>query len=199
VPLVRDIQALEMRPMGPLTSKNVGTSMSPWVITPDALETFVTRSPPRQVPVVSYLDDPDEKTYSVAMNVTLTPKGCSQTTLLGQSNIGSLYWSVRQMIAHIASAGSPLRTGDLMATGTISGSEPSMACCLSESTDGGRRHLSLEGGGTRIYLEDGDFVRMTAVAGSEASGVGFGECVGELLPARPFERTSSYQGSQQGG
>lgn len=176
-----------MRPLGPLNGKNVGTTISPWVVTLEALEPFKMRSPPRQHPVVNYLDDPEEKTYCIDMQVEVSPVGSSKFSVLGRCKVESLYWSPRQMCAHIASAGSPLRTGDIMATGTVSGPEPGTHGCLMEATNGGNAPVALSGGQNRIFLEDGDIVRMTAVAGGESSGVGFGECVGELFPARSFD------------
>lgn len=176
-----------MRPLGPLNGKNVGTSISPWIVTLEALEPFKTRGPPRQHPVAIYLDDPEEKTYSIDMQVDVVPAGGSKASVIGRSKVESLYWSPRQMVAHIVSAGSALRTGDLMATGTVSGPEPGTHGCLMEATEGGKGPIALSDGQRRTFLEDGDVALMTAVAGGESSGVGFGECVGELLPARPFE------------
>lgn len=176
-----------MRPLGPLNSKNVGTTISPWVVTLEALEPFKTRGPPRLQPVVPYLHDPDEKTYDIEMQVEILPLGSSEGTVIGKVKVESLYWSSRQMTAHIVSAGSALRTGDIMATGTVSGPDEGTHGSLMEATKGGKIPVLLSEGEERIFLQDGDVVRMTAVAGGAGSGVGFGECVGELAAAKPFD------------
>jgi fumarylacetoacetase len=171
-----------MRPLGPFNGKNLGTTISPWVVTMDALEPFRVRQQARQVPVVSYLEDPDELLYSVDMTAEIISG--DQTTRICKSNLSSLYWNIRQMAAHIVSAGSGLRTGDILATGTVSGTEPGSHGCLLEATEGGQKPIKLSDGTERNFLNDGDIVRMVAVAGSDESGVGFGDCVGQLLPAR---------------
>lgn len=182
--LARDIQGFEMRPLGPCNGKNLGTTISPWVVTMEALEPFRVRLPPREIPVVSYLEDPEESLYSIDMTVEIISG--AQTTPVCKSNLSSLYWNIRQMAAHIVSAGSGLRTGDVLATGTVSGTEPGSYGCLLEVTEGGKNPIKLSDGTERHFLNDGDVVRMVAVAGGDDSGVGFGDCVGELLPARQF-------------
>jgi fumarylacetoacetase len=106
------------------------------------------------------------------------------STTVTKSNTDVCYWNIRQMVAHVVSAGSGLRTGDLIAIGTISGPERASVACLMEYTEGGKNPLELPGGVKRAYLEDGDVVRITAVAGHGESGVGFGECIGQLLASR---------------
>jgi len=172
-----------MRPLGPLNSKNVITTISPWIITLEALEPFVTRGPVREKEAASYLNDPEEKTYNIDITVDLTPKGASKETVIAKCQLQHMYWSSRQMVAHIVAGGAGLRPGDLLATGTCSGPEESTLGCLMEITQGGIKPVTLNEGVSRLSLEDGDVVRMTAVAGGESSGVGFGECVGTLLPA----------------
>lgn len=182
--LARDIQGFEMSPLGPLNGKNFGTSLSPWIVTLDALEPFRTQSPPREIPVPVYLEDSENVTYSVRVQVEIESAGNS--TVIGSSNVQAMYWTARQMLAHAASAGGALTTGDIMATGTVSGTGEGAHGCLLETTEGGRVPVRLRDGTERGFLEDGDLVRMTGLAGPEGSGVGFGECVGRLLPARPF-------------
>lgn len=169
-------------PLGPLNGKNFGTTVSPWVVTPEALQPFKTTGQKSTLKLPQYLQDPESQTYDIDMQVEIVAG--DQSTVAGRSRLQSLYWSVRQMIAHVASAGSALRTGDIMATGTVTGPEEGEMGCLLEVTEGGKRPLKLQDGSERRFLQDGDVVRMTAVAGRKDSGVGFGECVGRLVPAR---------------
>jgi len=175
-----------MLPLGPALGKSSGTTISPWIVTVDALEPFkVPGVPARVVPIPTHLQDPDERNYSVRMQVEVLTS--SSTTVIGVCDlISSMYWTARQMAAHIASAGSAMRTGDILATGTVSGTGKGESGCLLEVTEGGIEPVSMSDGSTRGFLEDGDVVRMTAFAGDEGSGVGWGECVGRLIPARPF-------------
>ncbi|KAF5006424.1 hypothetical protein FDECE_7184 [Fusarium decemcellulare] len=177
----RDIQGYEMNPLGPFNGKSLGTSISPWVVTPDALESFRTSASPQKGMIASYLNHPKPSTYSITMEVEILSN--SHATKIGTCPVSSLYWTPPQMIAHSVSSGSALRTGDILATGTVSGSEEGSQGCLLETTEGGTRPLTLRDGSKRTYLGDGDVVRITAVAGE---GVGFGDCIGGLTPSRSF-------------
>ncbi|EAQ91825.1 hypothetical protein CHGG_00060 [Chaetomium globosum CBS 148.51] len=181
----RDIQAFEMTPLGPFNGKNFGTSISPWIVTLDALEAFKTEGQKPMVDIPKYLQDPELRTYAIQMQVELLSG--STPTLAGTSWVQSLYWSPRQMVAHAVSAGAALRPGDIMATGTVSGDGEDASGCMLELTEGGAKPFKLKDGTERGYLNNGDVVRMTAVAGSEESGVGFGECIGRLVESRPME------------
>ncbi|KAM0346677.1 hypothetical protein ACHAPU_005390 [Fusarium lateritium] len=177
----RDIQGFEMSPLGPFNGKSLGTSISPWIVTLDALEPFRVKSPPQQTLAASYLEYPNPSTYSITMKVEVLAN--SSATTVGVCPVEALYWTPQQMVAHSVSSGSAMRTGDIMATGTVSGSDETSRGCMLETTEGGTKPVTLSDGSKRGYLEDGDVVRMTASAGSD-SGVGFGECVGQLTPAR---------------
>lgn len=181
----RDIQALEIKPLGPLNGKNFGTTISPWVITKEALAPFATPGPPRKIPVPRHLADPENRTYRIHLQAEIISAG--SPTLIGAADVQGMYWTARQMLAHTASGGAALRTGDLMATGTVSGEGEGSRGCLLEATEGGKVAVRLEGGGERRYLEDGDVVRLSGFAGEKGSGVGFGECVGRLVPSRPLD------------
>lgn len=176
-----------MVPLGPLNGKSLGTTLSPWIVTTDALESFQTRAQAHtgSPSLPPYLEDPDHVAYAVKLQVEILTG--DTPTVVGKSCVSSLYWSIRQMIAHVASTGSALRTGDVMATGTVTGAGTEEYGCLLEVTEGGKRPIQLQDGTERRFLLDGDVVQMTAVAGDESSGVGFGECVGRLVPSRPFE------------
>ncbi|KAI5460934.1 hypothetical protein BGZ63DRAFT_425397 [Mariannaea sp. PMI_226] len=177
----RDIQGFEMMPLGPVNGKNFGTSISPWVVSLEALEPFRITAPITHSAVAAHMIDPTASTYSIILKVEII--STSKCTTTGLSNLNSLFWTVRQMLAHAVSAGAPLRTGDLLATGTISGVQKGTYGCLLEETEGGSMPIQLEDGTSRSFLEDGDAVRITAIAGGEGSGVGFGECTGDVLPA----------------
>jgi len=183
--LARDIQAFEMVPLGPLHGKNFGTTISPWIVTPDALEPFKTSGPVQAATTPTHLRASDTPSYAIDLQVEILSNS-SAATVTCKSKLQTLYWTVPQMIAHLVTGGCGLRTGDIIATGTVSGFEDGAYGCLLETTDGGRKPLLLADGTTRTYLEDGDVVRMTAMAGGEPSGVGFGECLGKILASKPL-------------
>lgn len=195
-PTARDIQAFEMSPLGPFCGKNFSTSISPWIIPLAALRPFTVPAPPRLQPVIPPLDDPESCNFNVTMQVEIIPSSASGSaasaaakpvaTVVGKAPIGVMYWTHRQILAHQASAGCDLRAGDLLGTGTVSGATRETFGCLMEATKGGKEALALEGGEERRYLLDGDVVRMTGLVASakEGEGVGFGECVGQLVAAR---------------
>jgi fumarylacetoacetase len=180
----RDIQALEMPPLGPFNGKSLGTTLSPWIVTLEALQPFRTGRTSNQDKVFSqYMRDSDSPMFDITMQVEVVTE--SSAHLVGKSNVQTLHWSPGQMIAHAVSSGSSIRTGDVIATGTVSGSEKGSFGCLLESTEGGTNPIEFPDGSKRVYLEDNDVVRMTAYAGNLENGVGFGECVGRLIPAHP--------------
>lgn len=143
----------------------------------------MVKSKEKTLPTAEYMADPDNCSYSIQMQVELLTDGVAPT-IIGTSNASSLYWNVRQMVAHAVSSGSPLRTGDILATGTVSEPGRGQRGCLLETTEGGLEPVILTDGTRRKYLEDLDIVRMTAIAGEPSSGVGFGPCLGRVLPSR---------------
>lgn len=178
----RDIQGLEMDPLGPFNGKSFGTTVSPWVVTLDALEPFEVPGVTREIPNCSYLDDKKEKnSYALNLDVTLISAGTATT--LCKSKLEWLYWTFRDMVAHQTINGCSIRPGDMLATGTVSGSTEGSHGCLLESTRGGKQSVQLVGGGSRTFLENQDVVRMTGWAGEVGSPscVGFGDCWGTLI------------------
>ncbi|KAF4339638.1 fumarylacetoacetate hydrolase [Fusarium beomiforme] len=165
----RDIQGFEMFPLGPFN---------------DALEPFRTKAAAQKSISASYLQHPNSSTFSITMKVEVLAN--SSATTLGVCPVEALYWTPQQMVAHSVSSGSALRTGDLLATGTVSGSEETSRGCMLETTEGGSKPVTLSDGSKRGFLEDGDVVKITASVGEEGSGVGFGECIGRLTAARPY-------------
>jgi len=168
-----------MPPLGPLNGKSFATSISPWVITLEALQPFATEGPPRELEVASYLKDPNPKnTYDLHLQADLIIDG--KDTTVCKADLQTMYWSFRDLIAHQTSNGCNLNTGDILGTGTISGSTAESHGCLLELTSGGQDSFQLSNGSSRVYLEDGDQVRISAIA---SDGVGFGECIGSILPS----------------
>jgi fumarylacetoacetase len=175
-----------MSPLGPFNGKNFGTSISPWVVVPEALKPFGVPSPARDQKVADYLDDPDPTSYDIELQAEILAGGSS--TVVCRANLKSMYWNFRHMIAHHVIGGCDLRTGDLIASGTVSGSGELEHGCLLESTWGGTKALQMQDGSTRTYLEDGDVVRFTGKAGvAGSSGVGFGQCVGEVRASESLD------------
>lgn len=180
----RDIQKWEYVPLGPFLAKNFGTSMSPWVVTFDALEPFRVAGPPQEPTPLPYLRSTGDRAYDIRLEVRLQTAKSPEPAVVCRSNFRHLYWNVCQQTAHHTVGGCNLRTGDLLASGTISGPTPDARGCLLELTEGGRAPLTLPSGEARRFLEDGDRVTMTGWCDGAGYRVGFGEVTGKLLPAR---------------
>jgi fumarylacetoacetase len=189
----RDIQRWEMAPLGPFLAKSFATTVSPWVITPDALIPFRIPAMPRAeepTPLPHLHDETDQNQGGLAAQLSVwlqTPAmrtaGEPQTLLL-QSDARHLYWTPAQMIAHHTSNGCDLRAGDLIGTGTISGPTVAESGSLLELTQDGRQPVTLPNGETRRYLQDGDQVTFTGRCSREGfKPIGFGECTAEILAA----------------
>lgn len=192
----RDIQGWEAQPLGPFLAKNFASSVSPWVVTPEALEPFRIAQAPRPAgdpkPLAYLWDEADQArgALDLAVEVRLhTAKG--GPFRLSLSNARHLYWTPGQMVAHHACGGCNLVPGDLFGSGTISSPEEDGFGALLEITHGGRKPISLPDGEERRFLEDGDTVILRARAQRDGFvPIGFGECRGTILPARSA-RTSN--------
>eukprot|EP01039_Chlorochromonas_danica_P011449 gene11449-12803_t len=197
----RDIQAWEYVPLGPFTAKNFATSISPWVVTLDALEPFRCSSSQGALqddPVpLPYLLDKDygRGFYNVDLFVHLLGHGHENQSeaerqealsLISKSNSKYLYWNIKQQVTHHSITGASMRPGDLLGTGTISGPDTSSYGSLLELTWRGAHELELKDGQKRKFLQDGDTVVMTGFAQGEGYRVGFGEVSGKILPAKTF-------------
>jgi fumarylacetoacetase len=183
----RDLQAWEYQPLGPFLAKNFHSTVSPWVVTSAALRPFRMAQPPRpggDPAPLSYLTDALDQqagAYAVTMEVWLSTAAMRAAGIepfrLSRGTMDAMYWTVAQLVAHHTVNGCDLHTGDLLATGTLSGPEPGSQGSLIELTEGGKAPIALRGGETRTFLQDGDEMIMTALA--EAPGrrsIGFGEC-----------------------
>ena len=192
----RDLQMFEMKPLGPFHSKGFATSISSWVVTMEALEAFSTAPKTKQDPPpfehLAWKGDGNDGALDVKLSVTLWRKGKKYE--LATSNLRYLYWTPYQQLAHHASAGCGMRTGDLIGTGTVSGDgrdakgEKTELGCLFEVTEAGTKSRELEGGEVLRFLEDGDEVVLEGWCGEsnskEGMKIGFGECRGRIVPAK---------------
>ncbi len=178
----RDIQAWEYVPLGPFLGKNFGSSMSPWVVTLDALEPFRTASPVQDPPVLPYLQHSGDRHIDIALEAGIaTPDG--RETTICRSNFKHLYWSMAQQLAHHTVNGCNVRCGDVMASGTISGDTPDSYGSLLELTWKGTKPLTLHDGTERKFLQDGDTLVMRGHCVKDGVRIGFGEVTGKVLPA----------------
>lgn len=180
----RDVQAWEAAPLGPFQAKATATSISPWIVTRAALEPFRRPAPPRERPLLPYLREPGPLFYDLALEVGLIPEG-GEETILCRTNAAELYYAAAQQLCHHTSSGCPMRVGDLLGSGTISGPTKDSRGSLLELSWGGKEPLTLKGGETRRFLEDGDEVVLRGHAQGEGFRIGFGECRGRILPAAP--------------
>ncbi|ODV42810.1 fumarylacetoacetase [Cupriavidus sp. UYMMa02A] len=179
----RDIQQWEYVPLGPFNSKGFGTSISPWVVTMEALEPFRRDNPEQSPQPLPYLRQQSKNAYDIALEVALRPHGAASATTICRTNFKAMYWTMAQQLAHHTVSGCNVRVGDLMGSGTISGTTPDSYGSLLELTRNGAEPLKLEDGSSRAFLEDGDEVVMTGFAVGNGYVVGFGDVSGKILPA----------------
>jgi fumarylacetoacetase len=180
----RDIQKWEYVPLGPFLGKNFGTSISPWVVTMDALEPFRTAGPKQDPQPLPYLRSSGECAYDIKLEVLLQTPKMERAARISASNLKYMYWNVCQQLAHHTINGCNLRPGDLLASGTISGPAPDSYGSMLELAWKGTKPIKLPGGETRTFLQDGDRVTMTASCDGPGYRVGFGEVTGRVLPVR---------------
>ncbi|KAL9055303.1 MAG: hypothetical protein Q9162_003610 [Coniocarpon cinnabarinum] len=182
----RDFQSWEMAPLGPFTSKNFSTSVSPWVVLMEALEPFRCEGISNEgVEVLPYLQQREKKSmYDIDLSVSLTAANEDKDTLVTRTSGGNLLWSFSQMLAHHTAGGCNINVGDLIGSGTVSGTEEGTFGSMLESTFGGKKTLELGAGAKRTFLEDGDTVTLKGICGEEGARVGFGTCIGQILPAK---------------
>jgi fumarylacetoacetase len=179
----RDLQVWEYVPLGPFNAKNFGSTISPWVITPEALEPFKVALPKQEPELLSYLQDKDLSCYDVDLKVKIkTPKMDSYHEI-ANSNLKYLYYSVAQTITHHTVTGCNMGTGDMLGSGTISGPEKHERGSMMELSWGGKEPLTLPSGEERKFLHDGDSLLLEGVAKGNGYQIGFGQCEGTILPA----------------
>jgi len=188
----RDIQAWEYQPLGPFLAKNFATTISPWIVTMEALAPFRTawQRPADDPQPLPYLDAPSvrsEGAFDIQLEAGLVTKRSGHTTLpLSRTSFRHTYWTIGQMVAHHTVNGCRLLPGDLFGSGTASGPTASEAGALIEIVEGGKKPLTFANGETRTFLEDGDTVVLRGWCEKDgARRIGFGVCEGTVLPARP--------------
>jgi len=176
----RDVQAWEYQPLGPFLAKSFATSISPWVVPLEALEAARCEGPEQSPAVLPYLARNDRSAFDLALEVSLNGEVISRPPFAGT------YWTADQQLAHLTVNGAALRTGDLYASGTVSGPARDQRGSLLELTWNGDQPLALADGSTRAFLADGDVVSIRASAPAVGGGrIGFGEVAGQVVAARP--------------
>lgn len=179
----RDIQKWEYQPLGPFLAKTFGTSVSPWVVSIEALEPFRTSGPAQSPAVLPYLQCASDWAFDIQLEVALKTTAMSEFEVISKGNFKTMYWNMAQQLAHQCVNGTNIQVGDLYASGTISGDTTDSAGCLLEMTTGGKNPVTLANGEQRRFLEDGDEVRMRAWCQGDGYRIGFGEVVGRVLQA----------------
>lgn len=177
----RDIQQWEYVPLGPFLGKNFGSTISPWVVTLDALEPFRVDGPEQNPRVLPYLAFEGKKNVDIILEVLMKTEKSPEITV-SRSNFKYMYWNICQQLAHHTVNGCNIQTGDLYASGTISGPSPGSYGSLLELTWNGGKKLHLADGIERTFIEDGDTVIMRGHAERDGLRIGFGECTGKILP-----------------
>ena len=188
----RDLQVWEYVPLGPFNAKNFASTISPWVITPEALAPFKVALPEQDPALLPYLQDDDLSSYDISLDVLIKTPTLSEPHLMATSNMKYLYYSVAQTVAHHTVTGCNLSTGDLLGSGTISGPEKHQYGSMLELCWGGKEPIELPNGEERKFLLDGDSIILRGVCKGNGFTIGFGDCEGTVLPAHDDER---YTGS----
>lgn len=183
----RDIQKWEYVPLGPFLAKNFGTSISPWVVTLDALEPFRTQGPPQEPEPLAYLRSPGPGAYDIRLEVTLQSEKINEPAVICRSNFKYMYWTIAQQVAHHTINGCNLRPGDLLASGTISGPVQETYGSMLELAWKGQRPLTLPNGERRASIQDGDRLTITGWCDAPGHRIGFGEVTGKILAALALE------------
>ncbi len=176
----RDIQKWEYVPLGPFLAKSFASSMSPWVVTLEALEPFKIDGPKQEPSVLPYLNFKGSKNYDINLEVSIQPENCKET-VVSHSNFKYMYWNMNQQLAHHTVNGCNLNVGDLMASGTISGKSPDSYGSMLELSWAGSKPVELLEGGTRKFIQDNDSVIMRGHCQKGEIRVGFGDVKSTLL------------------
>ena len=179
----RDIQKWEYVPLGPFLGKSFASSISPWVVTIEALKPFKVEGPPQEPEVLDYLKFEGLKNYDINLSVSIMPEESYAETVICKSNFKYMYWNMSQQIAHHTVNGCNLNVGDMMASGTISGKSEDSYGSMLELSWGGKKNIVLENGLSRTFVEDYDSIIMRGYCEKDNIRVGFGEVKTKLLPS----------------
>lgn len=178
----RDIQQWEYVPLGPFLAKNFGSTMSPWIVTLDALEPFRVKGPDQHPHVLPYLSFEGDRNFDIQLEVFIQPEK-SEATTVSRSNFKYMYWNMCQQLAHHTVNGCNIQVGDLYASGTISGPSPGSYGSMLELTWNGQKPLHMPNSTERKFIEDNDTVLIKGFAERDGVRIGFGECKAKILPA----------------
>lgn len=178
----RDIQSWEYVPLGPFLGKNFGSTISPWVVTLEALEPFRVPTPKQEPEVLDYLKFEGDKNFDIQLEVLLKPENGEENSIC-KSNFKYMYWNMAQQLAHHTINGCNVEVGDIYASGTISGKSPDAFGSMLELTWRGQNPLQLKDGSERKFIEDNDTIIMRGFCEKDGVRVGFGEVSGTILPA----------------
>lgn len=181
----RDIQKWEYVPLGPFLAKSFASSISPWIVTMEALEPFRTKGPVQEPTPLPYLQQKGKHSFDIKLEAYITPEK-AETTLVSQSNFKYMYWTMSQQLAHHTSNGCRVNSGDMMGSGTISGPTPNSFGSMLELTWGGKNSIKMSDGTERKFINDNDTVTMKGFCKNSDVRIGFGEVSTKLLP--PFTR-----------
>lgn len=194
----RDIQQWEYVPLGPFNAKTFASSISPWIVTLDALEPFKTNSPEQTPAPLAYLhEDLSANSYDINLSVELQPENAATADVICQTNFKYMYWSMAQQLTHHTIAGCNLQVGDLMGSGTISGPTPDSYGSLLELTWNTTKPLTLSNGEQRSFLADGDTLIMKGYCQKDGLRIGFGEVSGKVLPAIEFNFAETEEDARE--
>lgn len=183
----RDLQQWEYVPLGPFNAKTFASSISPWIVTMQALEPFKTSSPVQQPQPLAYLrEDHHSNSYDINLSVEIKTEHAQQAELISQTNFKYMYWSMAQQLTHHTIAGCNVQVGDLMGSGTISGPTPDSYGSLLEISWNATQPLTLSNGEQRSFIQDGDTLIMKGYCQKAGLRIGFGEVSGQILPAVEF-------------
>jgi fumarylacetoacetase len=179
----RDIQTWEYVPLGPFLAKNFASTISPWIVTMEALEPFRTKGYTQEPKVLPYLEYSGDKNIDIHLDVYLTPDGGEANKII-TSNYKYMYWTMEQQLAHHTVNGCNIKVGDMMASGTISGPKPEEFGSLLELTWKGTKPIQLKDGSERKFVNDGDTITIKGYCEGHGVRIGFGECKAKVLPAK---------------
>lgn len=184
----RDIQKWEYVPLGPFNAKTFASEVSPWIVTMDALAPFKTACPTQEPKPLAYLNEKDSNnSFDITLSVELLPENSDEATVVCETNFKYMYWSMAQQLTHHTITGCKVEVGDMMGSGTISGPTPDSYGSMLEIAWNATKPVTLKGGETRSFIEDGDTVIMKGYSEKDGIRVGFGEVRGKVLPALSFD------------
>lgn len=183
----RDIQAWEYQPLGPFLGKSFASTISPWIVTLDALEPYRTANPKQEPKPLPYLQLEGNQSFDIKLQAAIQPKG-EKETIVTNSNFKYMYWTMAQQLTHHTVNGCNVRAGDMMGSGTISGPTEDSYGSMLELTWRGTKPIKMNDGSERKFINDNDTVIMRGYCDNGETRIGFGECTGKVKPAKEFKK-----------